>query len=393
LPLAVLVAGCGSQSIADSAWAERLAVADSIVRTWVDDGRVPGAVLSVAKDGGPPHTTAYGWAQLYGYGGDSLNAPVPMTTTTAFDLASVTKVMATTMAVMLLIDRGALDLDAPVHEYLSDFRGAGKDRVTLTHLLTHRAGLAQWQPVYYHAGDPDAAYAYVRDLPLSWSVGNERHYSDLGFMLLRRIVEQVSGVSLDRFLTEELYEPLGLQVTRFGADAPVAATSQGNPFEHRMVHDTTFGYRYYGDPDSWDDWRLRTLVGEVNDGNAHHAFGGVAGHAGLFSNAADLQVLLQMLVDGGEVDGRRVLQESTVTRFLTPVVEGQALGWQVPTGTPPGSFAHTGFTGTWVFGVPAEGLTVVLLTNRQNGGVGADGRYVDVGALQEGVMAALLSGV
>jgi len=404
------------QALPDSI-AEGLARADSIVAAWVDAKRVPGAVLRVSRDGRVVLDRAYGWAWLYDYGGGQYGAwrkdgasllkrrarPVPMTPGTVFDLASVTKVMATTFAVMLLVDDGALDLDAPVRTYLPDFRGGGKDEITLRHLLTHRAGLVQWQPVYYHAADARAAYAFVRDLPLGWKVGEGRHYSDLGFMLLGWIVERVAGEPLDTFLRARLYGPLGLAHTGFRrregegpppASAPGAygATSHGNPYEYRMVHDSTFGYRYAGDPDAWDGWRRRTLVGEVNDGNAYHAFRGVAGHAGLFSTARELDVLLRLLLNRGELGGHRYLSAGVVDAFLTPQLEGQALGWQVPSYAPPGSFSHTGFTGTFVLGVPSQRLSVVLLTNRQNVGVDARGYYPDVRPLQRAVAEAVAGG-
>jgi len=425
-PLVLLIARLLSAAPADGtrgpsrgATAAGLRAADSLVAAWAADGRVPGAVLLVSEGGRIVLSRAHGWAQRDAYGEGQygawradrptgrlhrLESPVPMMPGTVFDLASVTKVMATTFAVMLLVDDGALDLDAPVHTYLPDFRGGGKDAITPRQLLTHRAGLVQWLPIYYHASDADAAYAFVRDLPLGWRVGEGRHYSDLGFMLLGRVVERVAGRSLDAFLRERLYRPLGLETTGFrratpggagpgGAPAEAgafAATSQGNPYEFRMVHDSTFGYRVAGDPEAWDGWRRRTLVGEVNDGNAFHAFGGMAGHAGLFSDAADLDVLLQLLLDRGEHGGRRYLRAGTVDAFLAPTGDGQALGWQVPAYAPAGSFSHTGFTGTYVLGVPERGLAVVLLTNRQNGGVDARGLYPDLGPLQRGVAEALL---
>lgn len=388
-----------------------LLAADSLVADRVSSGGIPGAVLVVMRNGERVLERAYGHAQLLDYGEGEYGAaqagrsspgalvrlpePIPMTTSTAFDLASVTKVMATTFAAMLLADRGELDLDAPVWRYLPDFRGGGKEDITSRHLLAHVAGLQQWVPVQYHASHPDEAYAYVRDLPLGWPVGEGRHYSDLGFMVLGRVVERIAGEPLDRFVREELFEPLGLRHTgfrRWGSplEGPVAATSHGNPYEHRMVHDSTFGYLIRGDAGAWDGWRRYTLAGEVNDGNAWHAWGGVAGHAGLFSTARELSVLLQLLLDGGVHGGRRYLRTETIDAFLRPVVEGQALGWQLPSYAPPGSFAHTGFTGTWVLGVPSRGLAAVLLTNRQNLGLDARGLYPDLGALQRAVANALV---
>jgi len=159
-----------------------------------------------------------------------------------------------------------------------------------------------------------------------------------------------------------------------------------------MVHDSTFGYVYEGDPNAWNGWRRYTLVGEVNDGNAFHAFGGVAGHAGLYSTARELQVLVQLLLDRGEYGGRRYLRAQVVDAFLAPTGDGQALGWQIPDYAPPTSFVHTGFTGTFVLGVPGEALGVILLTNRQNTGVDGSGYYADVGPLQRAV-AAVLTGM
>jgi len=307
--------------------------------------------------------------------------------------------MATTLAVMDLVGRGDLDLDAPVFRYLPDFRGTEKDRVTLRHLFTHRSGLPQWLPVYYHASDAEAAYAYIRDVRLSWGVGEGRHYSDLGFMLLGRVVEQVSGETLDAYLAARFYGPLGLTATGFRprrSGSPLAArrfaaTSHGNPYEWRMVHDSTFGYRIEGDPNAWNGWRRYTLVGEVNDGNAYHAFQGVAGHAGLFSTARELVVLLQLVLDRGYHDGHQYLAPEIVDAFLKPTGDGQALGWQVPDYAPAGSFSHTGFTGTFVLGVPQRRLGVVLLTNRQNVGVDERGYYPDLRPLQRAVAESLLA--
>jgi CubicO group peptidase (beta-lactamase class C family) len=157
-----------------------------------------------------------------------------------------------------------------------------------------------------------------------------------------------------------------------------------------MVHDSTFGYRIEGDPNAWSGWRRYTLVGEVNDGNAYHAFQGIAGHAGLFSTARELGVLLQIMLDRGFYDGRQYLAPEIVDTFLKPAGEGQALGWQVPDYAPQGSFAHTGFTGTFVLGVPERRLGIVLLTNRQNVGIDERGYYPDVGPLRRAVAVALL---
>lgn len=369
-------------------------------------------MLVVVQAASIVHEEAFGFAQLYDYGSGQyptasetsppvatrLASPPPMTVGTVFDLASVTKVMGTTMAMMLLVDRGQVELDTPVHTWLPSFAQGDRADITPRMLLTHTSGLPQWLPTYYHGSTAEDVWPWMDDQPLSWTPGSERHYSDLGFMTLGRIVEAVTEMGLDAFLAAEIYRPLGLETVGFRprshttpveSAGPFAATSHGNPFERRMVHDLDFGYRIDSDADAWDDWRRRTLMGEVNDGNAWHAFGGVAGHAGLFANAGDLAVLLSGLLNGGLWSGSPLVQPETVDAFLVEQRPGQALGWQLPEYAPTGSWGHTGFTGTFVLGVPGEDLGIVLLTNKQNLGVDEDTGYTDVGPLNRAVTSAL----
>jgi serine-type D-Ala-D-Ala carboxypeptidase len=379
----------------DPALARGLAIADSLIESSIGT-LTPGAVFLVARDGHVLHERAFGYAQLNDYEGHRLASPPVMRTSTVFDLASVTKVMATTMATMLLVSRGNIDLDAPVSRYLPDFRGPHLDSITVRHLLSHSAGLVQWQPLYYHATNSAQTFAVIRDMPLEWGVGDARHYSDLGFMLLGYIVERVRGQSLDTFLDTELYRPLGLRSTTFNPRArgftDFAATEQGNVYERHMVYDSTFGYRYLGDPAAWNGWRQRILVGEVDDGNSYYANGGVAGHAGLFSTAADLRVLLDLLNNRGSYGGRQYIRPEVVDAFLTRDKYENYLGWQAPSYLPAGSFSHTGFTGTYVAGVPQYKLSLVLLTNRQNMGTNPKGYFPDVGPLQQAVSRAIVTG-
>lgn len=372
-----------------------MAKADSLIAASI--GKLtPGAVFVVSRYGRLYHDTAFGVAQLNDYEGHRIAAPPPMTTGTMFDLASVTKVMGTTMGVMLLVDQGRIDLDAPVYRYLPDFRDVHKDSITVRNLLSHSAGLVQWQPLYYHASNERQAYAVIRDMPLQWGVGEGRHYSDFSFMLLGYIVEHVSGQRLDVFLDSALYRPLGLDSTTFVPRAhgftKFAATEQGNIYERHMVYDSTFGYRYLGDPTAWNGWRHYVLNGEVDDGNSYYAHGGIAGHAGLFSTGGQLRVLLDMLNSGGTLWRRRILSADVVHRFLTRDQYDNYLGWMLPPALPEGSFYHTGFTGTYVLGVPKYGLSVVLLTNRQNMGTDARGYFPNVAPLQDAVARAIVAG-
>jgi CubicO group peptidase (beta-lactamase class C family) len=396
----VVAAGCGrylpaaSLGAPDPALARGIASADSLIGAAVGT-LIPGAVFLVSENGRVVHARAFGYAQLNDYELHHLVAPRPMRTTTMFDLASVTKVMGTTFAMMLFADRGLVDVDAPVSHYLPDFRGPHLDSITVRHLLQHSAGLVQWQPLYYHASNAAQTYAVIRDMPLQWGVGEARHYSDLGFMLLGYIVERVSGVPLDAFLEQNLYHPLGLRSTTFNPKAhgfrEFAATEQGNVYERHMVYDSTFGYRYRGDPTAWNGWRQYVLSGEVDDGNSFYANGGVAGHAGLFSIAGDLRVLLDLLNNRGTYAGRQYIRPQVVDMFLTRDKYQNYLGWQAATALPDGSFSHTGFTGTYVLGVPRYGLSIVLLTNRQNMGTNASGYFTDVGPLQQSVAKAVVN--
>ena len=160
-----------------------------------------------------------------------LASPRAMRTSTMFDLASVTKVMATTFAVMMLVDRGQIELDAPVYRYLPDFRGVHLDSITVRHLLQHSAGLVQWQPLYYHASNSAQTYDVIRDMPLQWGVGEGRHYSDLGFMLLGYIVERVSGQRARRLSrAESLSSP---RVSRRRRSTPSRTGSPNSPQPNR----------------------------------------------------------------------------------------------------------------------------------------------------------------
>lgn len=405
LAFAILSAvfGCGvitrpplTTPVADPLLNRGIAVADSTIEASIGK-LIPGAVFLVSKDGRVVHERAFGYAQLNDYAMRRLASPRAMRTSTMFDLASVTKVMATTFAVMMLVDRGQVELDAPVYRYLPDFRGVHLDSITVRHLLQHSAGLVQWQPLYYHASNSAETYDVIRDMPLQWGVGEGRHYSDLSFMLLGYIVERVSGQRLDAFLAQNLYRPMGLASTTFNPRShgftEFAATEQGNVYEKHMVDDPTFGYLYKGDPTAWNGWREYVLNGEVDDGNSFYANGGVAGHAGLFSTAADLRALLDMLLDRGRSGGRQYIRPSVIDEFFTRDKYQNFLGWQAPAGLPAGSFSHTGFTGTYVAGIPKYKLSIVLLTNRQNMGTKPDGYFPDVGPLQQAVARAVVNGV
>lgn len=199
---------------------------------------------------------------------------------------------------------------------------------------------------------------------------------------------------LDQFDKKYIFIPLGMHHTTYNPRAAgftkFAATSHGNPYETRMVHDTSLGFVFKEiDPDQWKDWRTYTLRGEVNDGNAWYALKGVSGHAGLFSTIDDLQKLVDMLMNRGRIGGKQFISEKTIQLFLTQDEFKNGLGWMMDTGEsfmkngPAGTFGHTGFTGTSIVVVPGEQLSVILLINRQNMGLLPTGSYYNPNPLRK----------
>ncbi|MBS1271980.1 MAG: Esterase EstB [Candidatus Marinimicrobia bacterium] len=365
---------------------------DSLLQKEIAQENISGAVVQIKQSGAILHRKAYGYAHLYDYGMVKLDQPEPMITGHLFDLASLTKVFATTFGVMLLVDDGKVLLDKPVKTYLPKFSGPHKDSVTVRHLLTHSSGLYRWQPLYYHGRNSKETLQYICDLPLKYPVGEARHYSDLGFMLLGYLIENQSGQSLDGFLKKRLYNPLGLKHTTFmperSGQEQFAATSHGNPFEHHMVADDNFGYYCSEDVEDFTGWRHYTLIGEVNDGNSYYANKGMAGHAGLFSTVDDLQALINLLLNKGRFNGEQLIREEIIDLFLTKDEFGNGLGWGMSPevikfrNPPEGSFGHTGFTGTNVLVIPEYNFSLILLTNRQNVGLNSDGYYYNLNPLR-----------
>lgn len=400
ITILVFAAGCQSPE-STPPQSGNISAIDSLITRHIDQKHFAGAVIRVQKHDSILHRKAYGFARKYNMKLEEIKHPEPMTTAHVFDLASLTKVFGTTFGIMLLVDEGKINLDDPIYKWLPGFSTGEKNEITIRHLLTHSAGLYQWKPTYYHASNKEEQYNYIAKLPLKWSVGEARHYSDLGFMLLGEIIERISGKRLDAYLEEELFRPLDLRHTTFNpikkGFANIAATSHGNVFERHMVYDSTFGYDVDVDPKSWDKWRKYTLRGEVNDGNAWYAAGGVAGHAGLFSTADDLQKLVSLLLQKGEYDGKQIISASVIDTFLTQNEFNNGLGWAMDPdvisaeGAPPGTFGHTGFTGTNVVIIPVEDLSIILLTNRQNVGVQPSGYYYDLSELRQQILNTVLN--
>ena len=321
---------------------ERLATIDRVVQRGIEAGGYPGASLVVGRKGYSVWQRGFGTL-------DWTRKSRVTTDESIYDLASLTKVVATTTALMVLYDQGKVALDAPVSRYLPEFTGGLKDQVTVRHLLTHRAGLSAGRELWRIAGTPAEARAAVLASPINCTPGACYEYSDLGADLLGFIAEAVSGENLDALLQKAVFRKLGMTDTRYRvSNADVFRTAPTEIAPPR-------GY---------------PLRGEVHDENAF-ALGGVAGHAGLFSTAADLSVFAQMLLDGGVYNGVRVVADSTVQLFTRRAAGHRALGWDTCDGgagcgqfMSARAFGHTGFTGTSLWIDPDRQMFVVLLTNR-----------------------------
>jgi CubicO group peptidase (beta-lactamase class C family) len=379
-----------------------ITIIDSILQSQVGSNQIPGAVIEIKKGNQVIYKQAFGYAQKYACNNQVLSHPEMMTTEHLFDIASLTKVIGTTTSIMLLVDRGLINIDDPAGKYISAFNAPDKKQITIRNLLTHTAGLYEWYPLYYRASNKQETYQLIGQLPLQFPVGKQRRYSDLGFTILGEIIETVSGLPLDKFMQQNIFLPLGMHHTTFnplttGRFKKIAATSHGNPYEKRMVYDTSLGFVFKEiDPKQWNSWRTYTLKGEVNDGNAWYANGGVSGAAGLFSIIDDLQKLVDMLMSKGKAGSKQFISEKTIEIFLTKDNFKNGLGWMMDAENafmkngPGGTFGHTGFSGTSIAVIPPYYISVILLINRQNMGLLSTGEYYNTNPIRQQVFNAVL---
>jgi Beta-lactamase class C and other penicillin binding proteins len=325
---------------------ERLEMAFKVIKDAIANGAFPGAVALVVRNGTIVGHRAFGHSML------TPQARM-MQIDTIFDLASQTKPLVTATSIMILLERGKLRLDDKVTVFIPEFSKNGKEGITVRKLLTHTSGLPAWIPFYKECRSHECVIAAICDIDLEHEPGTKYVYSDLGYITLGEIVRRVSGKELSTFAEENIFKPLGMLNTTFNPSKELkercAATEQC-------------------------EWRGRVLVGEVHDENAF-AMGGVSGHAGLFSTAYDLAIFAQMMLNGGEYNGIRIMSPLTVkamTRNQIPELGEESLGWftkskEYSSGgdlISTDSYGHTGFTGTSMWIDPDEDLTIILLTNR-----------------------------
>jgi CubicO group peptidase (beta-lactamase class C family) len=319
---------------------------DSIVRVALAEGAAPGLSLAVGRFGRLIHLRGYGTLD---YASDTR----PVSPTTLYDLASLTKVVATSTAAMILEEAGKLDIGRTVVSYLPELSAPDKAPITVRMLLTHSGGFEAYAPLYKDLRGRAAYLEAINQRPLVYPPGTRTLYSDWDMVLMQAVIERISGLPLDQYVDGHLTRQLGMVDTRFNPDTA----------------DTTLRRRIA--PTTYDTMRGQ-LQGTVHDGNAW-AMGGVSGHAGLFSTARDLAVFCQMLLDGGTYADVRIVAPPTVARWTArqSLSASRALGWDTPApGSSAGryfsprSFGHTGFTGTSLWIDPERGLFVVLLMNR-----------------------------
>ena len=333
---------------------------DSIIRVAIAEGASPGASIAVARYGRIVHMRGYGTLDY------AAESPA-VDPTTLYDVASLTKVVATTTAAMILEEEGKLDLARPVHSYVPELDAPEKSTITVEMLLTHTGGLEAGASLFTQHRGRAEYLAQINARPLRAQPGTTTLYSDWDMVLLQAVIERITGTTLDDFVVARILRPLGMNETQFRPDT--ANTS----LRRRIA------------PSAVDSLRGGLLQGVVHDGNAW-AMGGVAGHAGLFSSARDLATFTQMLLDGGSYGAFRIVGPATVARWTSRRGPGssRAFGWDTPTATSSAgryfsarSFGHTGFTGTSIWIDPERQLFVVLLTNRINSR-GVSNRHVQL---------------
>lgn len=323
---------------------DRLAVIDQIVEEGLWRDRMRGCVVLVGVRGNIVHRKAYGKRVVEPEAEE-------MALDTVFDLASLTKPVATATSVMLLVEEGKIDLDKPACTYLPEFTGEDKETITVRQLLTHQSGLIADNALADYLDGPEEAWKRICDLDLVKEPGEKFIYTDVGFIVLGKLVEQVSGQPLNEFARQRIYEPLGMHETGFLPPAEL---------QPRIAPTEKHG-------GAW-------LQGTVHDPRSRE-MGGVAGHAGLFSTADDLALYAQMLIDGGRRGDVQILKPETIELMNTPhkTTGGlRGLGWDKKSlySSNRGdlmsaqAFGHGGFTGTAMWIDPPQELFVIFLSSR-----------------------------
>ncbi|HKT48872.1 MAG TPA: exo-beta-N-acetylmuramidase NamZ domain-containing protein [Candidatus Angelobacter sp.] len=314
---------------------------DSLVQKQVDDLAITGAVLLVGHNGHVVHRKAFGFRALS-------PRPEPMTVDTIFDLASLTKVVATTPSVMRLVQYGQVRLEDPLSHYIPDFGMNGKESISIRQLMTHFSGLPPDLELNLAWSGQDTAFRMAHEEKLQSPPGTQFVYSDINFIELGELVQRLSGMPLDKYAEAHIFQPLGMKHTRF-----LPPPSWAPKIAETLAVDDR-----------------RVLRGLVHDPTAER-MGGVAGHAGVFSTAGDLALYAQALVDRRTILSPDIIEKMTTPQQPPNAVEVRGLGWDIDSPfssnrgalLPVGSFGHTGYTGTSLWVDPYSNTYIILLTN------------------------------
>jgi CubicO group peptidase (beta-lactamase class C family) len=315
--------------------------------------KVPGYLFATTKNGIRSYS-ANGSRQIFG-----VAEAQPVTLDTKFDLASLTKIVGTTAALLHLIELGELQVTDLACKFLDSWQATDKSEITIAELLSHQSGLAEWRPLYFSDDLSENVAKQISRIPLTYPRNSGRRYSDLGFISLGEIVKAVTEQDLPTAFTELVFSPLGMYNTSFlPATGEIAATSQGDWYEKRMVATNT-PYKVDLEVSNFPNWREEYLVGQANDGNSFHRLGGIAGHAGLFSTAEDLLIFAEAII------ANKWQSHSFLAIAGDPM---QGLGFRncrVASNSGEEIFwGHTGFTGIALGISPAHQSAALLLTNR-----------------------------
>ncbi len=358
---------------------------DALINEDIKQG-FPGAVLVVIKDGQIVKNTAYGYERKFADGGELLTAPVKMSTDTLFDIASNTKMFATNFALMKLVSEGKLDVSKPINYYLPGYRGVERDLRTVKDILTHNAGYAPEVKFFTKKNKLGADFfsqeskrtkaLILTKVPYAVGRHSKRMYSDTDYMLLGMIIEKITNMPLDVYTEYSIYQPLGLINTLFN---PLQKGFRHNQFAATEIHGTTRGNRI-----NFDNVRTYVLQGEVHDEKAYHSFGGVAGHAGLFSTAKELAVLAQVLLNRGGYKNKSLFSGEVIDQFIKPDDGNGSYGlgwrranngdrkWHFGPYASASAYGHTGWTGTVTVIDPEHDLAIILLTNARHSEIAGD---------------------
>ena len=349
---------------------ERLAKIDEAVLESIARKETPGAVVLVARKGKIVYRKAIG---------DRAVEPKreEMTVDTIFDLASLTKIVATATSMMILVERGKVSLADPVARYIPEFAKNGKERVTVEQLMTHRAGFVPDNEIADYVGKTVDPLPLIYELYPSYEPGTRFVYSDVGFIVAAELVRRVASKRIDEFAREHIFLPLGMNDTWFN-NTDLMRSVPSLKAQFGQLHFSTEGYAFMDRIERTAPTEMREghwMRGEVHDPRSYE-MGGVAGHAGLFSTADDLAIFCQMILNKGELNGTRILAPYSIERMISaqtlPTSQMRGIGWDINTSFssnrgdlfPVGTFGHTGFTGTSLWLDPASETFVVLLTNR-----------------------------